>query len=137
VAAFTLSVIFSGGQGGGAKTSGGPTGLTAMSTPTTAEQGTALSPGQTGFLYVKVNNASGGALKLNSWTPSGGVTVNTSDGTCDQSSFDVLTVNSLAIVVPTGISVVAIPAAITLHASPQPGCSNGSFSVSGTGVFGF
>jgi hypothetical protein len=139
IAAFTLSVPFTGGNSGGAKTVGGPVGVIAGLTPTLAEQTTALSPGQTGSLYIRVNNSAPGAqvLHLVSWTPDASVNVITSDGTCTNANFTTPTVTGLSVVVPTGVNVIALPGAIGLIANPAPGCSNASLSLSGVAVFGF
>jgi hypothetical protein len=140
IAAFITSVNWAGSNSGAFKTTGGPTGVTAGSTLTSAQVPTSLSPGQTGPLYIVVNNSAPGAqtLKLASWTPQPSTFVKAvSDGTCDASSFDFATLTGLNISVPPGVSTVALPGAITLHLNPQPGCSNGYFNLGGTADFTF
>jgi hypothetical protein len=136
VAAFVVTVLFSGGNSGGAHTTGGINGVTAQSTPSTGEQAVALAPGDTGPIYLRVGNASLRPLHLKSWTPEGIVIVS-SDGPCDASNFSLNTVGGLNVPVPIGSSVIEVPGALSFVNTPQDGCSNAVVTTNGNAVFGF
>jgi hypothetical protein len=93
-----------------------------------------LFPGTTAALTFKLDNQSGGALTLTGFSPLGPFTVTGSQGSCTSDTGTALfsAVSGLSITVPTGVTIVSIPNAVTIPASASNGCQGATLAQPGT-----